>query len=106
VEFGDIVTGTDDLGFKLRIHLKNKSFIDFYETSTLKTPRFSIHWEQRHLKKGFYRLDNTPDPKWKSVSTFPIHFHQKDKVIIPPFSTNGIEENFRKFMNWVKTKLE
>src|SRR5436309_1433607 len=87
IEFSEIVLSTQDLGQKLRIYLPDKSFIDFFYTTNLKTKRFSIHWERTHIDGFIYRLDNTPDKKWRNVSTFPLHFHNKvyDNVTIAPF---------------------
>lgn len=74
-EFSDIVISTHDLEHKLRIYLKDKSFVDFFFSQKLKTQRFALHWERSHIDENIFRIDNTPDPKWKKVKTFPIHFH-------------------------------
>ncbi|MDP2750950.1 MAG: DUF6516 family protein, partial [Nanoarchaeota archaeon] len=71
IEFSDIILSTQDLGHKLRIYLKDKTFIDFFYTTGLKTQRFSLHWERTHIDSSIYRLDNTPDRKWREVDTFP-----------------------------------
>lgn len=104
VEFGDIIVSSEDLGHKLRIYLKDKTFIDLYLSVTIKTTRFSIHWERRHQKKGFYRLDNTPDPDWKKIESFPLHFHfgTYRKVKASPFHGKTVTEYFRQFLTWVK----
>ena len=49
IEFSDIILSTQDLGQKLRIYLKDKTFIDFFYTTRLKIVRFSIHWESTHI---------------------------------------------------------
>lgn len=49
VEFSDIVLSTQDLGHKLRIYIKDKTFVDFFYTTNLKTQRFSVHWERTHI---------------------------------------------------------
>lgn len=106
IEFSDIVLSTQDLGHKLRIYLIDGTFIDFFYSTRLKTPRFAIHWERRHLDKTIYRLDNTPDQKWKQVKTFPLHFHSKEyqNVVVPPFnvSLDSLEETVRRFLGFVK----
>lgn len=107
VEFSDIVLSTQDLGYKLRIYLTDKSFIDFFYTTTVSKNRFSIHWERNHIDSSIYRLDNTPDKKWNKVPTFPLHFHSKlyDKVVSPPFklsASNSLENLFRKFLSFAK----
>lgn len=107
IEFSQIVLSTQDLGQKLRIYLVDKTFVDFFYTTNLKTKRFSLHWERVHIDGLIYRLDNTPDKKWRNVSTFPLHFHMKvyDQVVVSPF---GIGNNdklgiiFRKFFYFVQ----
>lgn len=110
VEFSDIVLSTHHLGHKLRIYLKDKSFIDFFLTENLKITRFSLHWERRHIDKTIYRLDNTPDKKWKKVKSFPTHFHKEKyaNVIPPPFNVSKkekLETILRKFLNFAKKIL-
>lgn len=107
VEFSDIVLSTQDLGHKLRIYLKDKTFIDFFYTTKLRIQRFSVHWEKTHLDKSIYRLDNTPDKKWKRVNSFPIHFHNKtyNQVETVPFSVDkkiSLENVFRRFLSFVQ----
>ena len=107
IEFSDIVLSTQDLGSKLRIYLKDTSFIDLFLTTKLQTRRFSIHWERRHIDMNIFRLDNTPDKKWKKVKTFPLHFHNGtyDNVNVPPFLVNrqnSLHTLFRKFLQFAK----
>lgn len=111
IEFSDVILSTQDLGHKLRIYLKDKTFIDFFYTTKLKTQRFSLHWERTHIDKSIYRLDNTPDRKWREVDTFPIHFHNKtyNQVYSAPFTIDkkdSLKIIFRKFMKFVKTRIE
>ena len=111
VEFSDLVLSTQNLGVKLRIYLLDKSYVDFYFTTKLKSKRFSIHWERTHIDRRIYRLDNTPDKKWKKVKTFPLHFHNKKyaSVTNPPFTLNqklSLENIFRNFLHLVEEKLE
>src|SRR3990167_4674994 len=109
-EFSDIVISTHDLGHKLRIYLKDKSFIDFFYTEKLKERRFAIHWERNHIDNTFYRLDNTPDPKWKKVKTFPVHFHSQkyNQVDVPSFPTKSpkLENILRYFLKFVRIQLQ
>jgi len=110
VEFSDIVLSTQDLGHKLRIYLKDKTFIDFFYTSKLKIQRFSIHWEKTHIDKSIFRLDNTPDKKWGKVATFPIHFHNRayNHVEAAPFAIDqkaSLESVFRGFLSFVQERM-
>ncbi len=110
IEFSDIVLSTQDLGHKLRLYLKDKTFVDFFHTSKLEKRRFSIHWERTHVDGSIYRIDNTPDKKWTKVNTFPVHFHNKiyDKVETAPFHLSekaSLKTVFRKFLIFVKSKI-
>ena len=110
IEFSDIVLSTQDLDHKLRIYLKDKTFVDFSYTAKLKTQRFSIHWERTHVDELIYRLDNTPDRKWRKVVTFPIHFHNKtyNQVVTAPFSVDqriSLKIVFRRFLSFVKDQM-
>jgi hypothetical protein len=109
IEFSNIVISCQDLSYKLRIYLKDKSFIDFFFSRKTKILRFSIHWERTHIDKTIYRLDNTPDKKWNKIKTFPVHFHYQkyESVKIPPFNTNkqNLENIFRDFLKFAAKKL-
>ena len=108
-EFSDIVISTHDLGHKLRIYLKDKSFIDFFYTTKAKKIHFAIHLERIHIDKSIYRIDNTPDPKWNKVKTFPTHFHKGKyhKVKVPPFKIEDLdlEAMLRKFLTLTRSKI-
>ena len=107
-EFPDIVISTHDLGHKLRVYLKDKSFIDFFYSTKSKITRFAIHWERVHLDGNFYRLDNTPDKNWSKVKTYPLHFHDKiyENVTSSPFESKNktLLSIFRQFLNFVLNK--
>ncbi len=110
VEFSEIVTSSQDLGVKLRIYLVDKSFIDFFYSTRTTILRFAIHWERQHTDATFYRIDNTPDKKWRKVKSFPIHCHYKeyDSVIEPPFQIEkplNLEQILRNFLRFTKTIL-
>lgn len=110
IEFSDIVLSTQDLGHKLRIYLKDKTFIDFFCTARLKTQRFAIHWERTHIDGSIFRLDNTPDKKWLHVATFPVHFHNKtyNQAETAPFPIGknvSLKIIFRRFLIFVQHQI-
>ncbi len=90
---------------KLRIILKDKSFVDIRISQKAKN-RFDFHWERRHIDKTFFRFDNFPDTRFKKLKTFPhhLHFKKENKVI---------ESKFRKsfpfilidFMEFVRNQM-
>ena len=108
-EFSDIVISTHDLGHKLRIYLKDKSFIDFFYATKARKVRFAIHLERSHLDNSVYRIDNAPDPRWRKVKGFPIHFHsgKYSKVKAPPFKVEdfNLETILRKFLTFTQPKV-
>ena len=61
---------------ELRIILHDTSFIDVWLSPTRKN-KYSYHWERRKLDDTIYRHDNVPHPKWKDISTYPKHFHER-----------------------------
>jgi len=75
IEFADIVAGTFVPGpNELRIHLWDGSFIDVWFSLKLAN-RYSLHWERQAIDGTIYRHDNAPHDRWRSVVTFPDHFH-------------------------------
>jgi len=75
VEYADIVVGVLLPGpNELRIFLKDRSFVDVWFSLKL-VGRYSYHWERQALDGTVYRHDNAPHRRWRSVSTFPAHFH-------------------------------
>ena len=107
--FSDIVISTHDLGHKLRIYLKDKSFIDFFYATKARKVRFAIHLERSHLDNSVYRIDNVPYLKWNKVKTFPIRFHsgKYNKVEAPPFKVEDfdLETVLREFLTFTQSKI-
>lgn len=109
IEFPQIVAGTQDYGHKLRVYLRDKSFIDVFISRKAKSSWFAFHWERRQIDNTIYRIDSAPDTRWKKVKTFPIHFHdtQERKVGEPPFAFGGLtkEQVFREFLRFAEEKI-
>ncbi|MFZ5821000.1 MAG: toxin-antitoxin system TumE family protein [Chloroflexota bacterium] len=76
VEFSEIIADSVRLGEKLRLFLPDTSYIDIW-LSTILQDRFGFHWERRHLDGSVYRYDNFPDTAWRTVDTYPRHFHNR-----------------------------
>jgi hypothetical protein len=76
VEFEDIIDIVSFVNYKLRLVLKDKSFIDVGVSKRI-PGRFSFHY------------DNFPDEQWENVETYPFHFHNgtQNKVVASPFSS-------------------
>ncbi len=105
-EFSDIVAETFFIGRKLRIFLKDSSFIDV-NLSQIISNRFGFHWECMDATNSIFRFDNFPDTAWKDIPTFPYHFHNgsQQEVEKSPFPPD-IMEGFREFMLFIRKKIE
>ena len=98
-EFADIVIDTLIFEGKLRIFLKDDSFIDIW-LSIKKRGVYPYHWERRSVDGTIYRYDNLPDPRAKKLKTYPKHFHFKIEENIIESEINDIPEEA------IKTVLE
>ena len=98
-EFADIVIDTLIFEGKLRIFLKDDSFIDIW-LSIKKRGVYAYHWERKSVDGTIYRYDNLPDPRAKKLKTYPKHFHFKIEENIIESEINDIPEEA------IKTVLE
>jgi len=98
-EFADIVIDTLIFEGKLRIFLKDDSFIDIW-LSIKKRGVYAYHWERRSVDGTIYQYDNLPDPRAKKLKTYPKHFHFKIEENIIESEINDIPEEA------IKTVLE
>jgi hypothetical protein len=103
VEFKDIVDVVYFVNHKLRLILKDKSYVDIGISKRI-AGRFSFHWECKN--EMVFRYDNFPDEQWECVDTFPFHFHNgsQSKVDPSPFSTD-LMNGFREFMGFIRNRL-
>ena len=103
VENGEVIFSEAFIPLKLRLNIIDGSIIDvFYSNSG----KYSYHWERRIIDGKIYRHDNAPDGRWKSIKSFPKHFHigLQDNVTESYLNDNpliAIEE----FLIFVKSKL-
>lgn len=88
---------------RLRILLKDESFVDMWLSTTGK---YSYHWEHRHVRGMIHRHDNAPHRRWKKIKTFPKHFHNggEDNVEESTISDNPVEA-VREFLSFIRSKL-
>ena len=78
-EFSDVAIGAQILclptgdPMKLRIDIVDGSLLDAYISLS---GRYSYHWERRMTPaEDVYRYDNAPHERWRSLTSFPGHFH-------------------------------
>lgn len=108
IEYQDILAdaGSDIFQGKIRAYILDGSFVDIWFSRKI-PGRFSYHWERRHIDGKIYRHDNFPDPRWKSISTFPKHFHDGSQTYV---QESTIEEEpasgLRQFMAFVSDMLK
>jgi len=104
VEFADIVAQVliPDLN-ELRIILTDGSFMDVWFSLKL-AGRYSYHWERRAVDGAIYRHDNAPHKRWRSVATFPRHFHNASEPnVVESHLSEGPEESLREFLALCET---
>jgi hypothetical protein len=75
IEFADVVMGYDIIEGKLRLYIIDESFLDVWFSRQIKG-RYAYHWERRHVDGYVFRWDNAKHEIWKSIKTFPNHFHE------------------------------
>lgn len=106
IEYHDVLAGACQIYHdKLRAHLIDGSFVDVWFSRRI-PGRFSYHWERRHVDGTMYRHDNFPDMRWRDVSTFPKHFHERSQTKVSESSIdNDPVLGLRQFMNFVRNLL-
>ena len=107
IEFHDLLgtSGTDIYHNKIRVYVRDGSFVDIWFSRKIQG-RFSYHWERRHIDNSVYRHDNFPDPRWKTVPTFPKHFHNGSQTHVEKsLIHNDPIMGVRQFMDFVRKTL-
>ena len=107
IEFADIVVNAVVPGInKLRLFLNDGSFIDVWFSLKL-SGRYSYHWERQAIDGTIYRHDNAPHLQWKSVATFPKHFHDGSESNVSESHISDVpEQGLREFLTFVGSKLK
>jgi hypothetical protein len=104
-EFPEIVESTSFIRDKLRVVLIDESFVDFWWSSEIEG-RFACHSERGHVDGKYFRHNNMPHAKWKSVNTFPKHFHEGDAgEVVDSFLAEDPEQAIREFLRYARGKL-
>lgn len=106
VEYADIVVGVLLPGpNEMRIFLKDGSFVDVWFSLKL-VGRYSYHWERQALDGTVYRHDNAPHRHWRSVSTFPAHFHDGSEDRVAESHLSPLPEDaLRQFLTFVRDRI-
>ncbi|RLB28335.1 MAG: hypothetical protein DRG87_09550 [Deltaproteobacteria bacterium] len=105
-DFSEIVEGTKIIEGKLRILIKDGSFIDIW-LSEKKRGVYAYHWERRAIDGTIYRHNNLPDKEARKLKTFPKHFHEKSEEIVKESYISDIpEEAFSSFLIFARELLK
>jgi hypothetical protein len=106
VEYADIVVDAFVPGLnELRIFLRDGSFVDVWFSLKL-ADRYSYHWERQAIDGALYRHDNAPHQRWRSVATFPHHFHDGNELnVVASYLSQAPDEALRQFLTFIREKL-
>lgn len=100
VEDGEIFCSESNEPLKLRLYLYDNSFIDIYHS--VKSSKYSYHWERRLTVDKIFRHDNAPHQKWKYVETYPKHFHNgSEETVLPSYISDNPELAIKEFLSFV-----
>lgn len=100
IEFSDIVEYVIPGLNKMRIILKDGSFIDIWYSLT-NLGRYAYHWERKNIDGTIYRHNNAPHKDWMKVSTFPKHFHNRTEENVESSTlSDDPEKALRSFLNF------
>jgi len=104
-EFTDIVQSTAVMRSKLRVLLRDGSYIDFWWSLAI-SGRYAYHWERTHVDGTVYRHDNMPDPDASRVKTFPKHFHNGiSSTVTESYISSQPQEGLRQFLQFAREHL-
>ena len=101
-DFADIVNGTSIIEGKLRLFLKDRSFIDIW-LSVKKKGVYAYHWERRDVDRTIYRHNNLPDREARKLKNYPRHFHNRtEKNIVESNLSDKPEEALRTILEFAR----
>lgn len=105
-DFADIVEGTKFIEGKLRLLLKDQSFIDIW-LSIKKKGAYAYHWERRNIDGTIYRYNNLPDREARKLKTYPKHFHNKtERNVVESDLSDDPEEAVRVLLEFARKILK
>ncbi|MFQ5686772.1 MAG: DUF6516 family protein [Candidatus Scalindua sp.] len=105
-KFADIINGTKIVEGKLRILLKDESYIDVW-LSVKKKGAYAYHWERKDVDGTIYRYNNLPDKEAKKLKTYPHHFHNKsEENIVESNLSNNPEEAVRDLLEFARSVIK
>ena len=104
VESGEILYSQSNEPWKLRIFLCDGSFIDIHYSIN---NNYSYHWDRQLVDKKIYRHDNAPHSRWRTIKSFPKHFHNgsEDNVVESDISDDP-EIALKEFLNFVEKEIK
>ena len=104
-EFPEIVRSTAIIQNKLRVVLIDGSYIDFWWSEEI-TGRFAYHWERILIDGTIYRHDNIPHIRWRTVASYPKHFHAgAQQTVTESDISENPEQGLRQFLQFAATVI-
>jgi len=89
----------------LRVDLVDGSFIDIW--ISLKSNRYSIHWDRHHIDGTIYRWNNAYHEIHRYIPTFLHHFHNgRDNMVKPYHYPGSIEMMVNEILEYVRKKIK
>lgn len=105
-EYPDIVESTEIVRDKLRVALRDGSYIDFWWSVAL-SGRYAHHWERKHIDGTIFRHDNIPHLRWAELSSFPRHFHRgRPDDVTESGLPEEPEAGLRQFLDFARTIVQ
>ncbi len=104
--YAEIISEVDILHTnQLRVFFVDDSYLDIWFSLKLLN-RYSYHWERKNIDGTIYRHDNAPHLKWKSILTFPKHFHNKTEDNVEESHISDVPQKaVKEMLNFIKTQI-
>jgi hypothetical protein len=105
IDGGEILSTSRGFPQKLRFEVIDGSIVDVFLSSS---GRYSYHWERRPIDGTLFRHDNAPHARWRTIETFPKHFHKGSEAnqdCERSDISDEPEEALREFLRFVAEKL-
>ena len=80
--------------------LIERLYMDFWWSKEI-SGRFAYHWERTLIDGSIYRHDNISHPQWRTVASFPKHFHAgAQQAVIESDVSENPEQGLRQFLRF------
>lgn len=109
-EFDDVVAQAERIELstgdprKLRLRIIDDSFVDIFVSVS---GRYSYHWERNDSNRiVVFRHDNAPHKAWRSIPTYPKHFHNGSEInVVESYISTQPDQAIREFCRFIRQVL-